>query len=89
MLAALSVALAACSGWSQPRFDAVPGPVRTLDLAAAAADEAQPLTPDEWRAVDRAHDAYLPAFDQVRSESIAPRVRDARARQQKELERDT
>lgn len=88
MLAALSLALAACSGWSQPRFDAVPGPVRTLDLAAAAADEAEPLTPDEWRAVDRAHDAYLAAFDQVRSEAIAPLVRDARAREQKELERD-
>ena len=88
MLAALSLALAACSGWSQPRFDAVPGPVRTLDLAAAAADEAEPLTPDEWRAVDRAHDAYLAAFDQVRSDSIAPLVRDARAREQKELERD-
>jgi hypothetical protein len=88
VLAALSLALAACSGWSQPRFDAVPGPVRTLDLAAAAADEPEPLTPDEWRAVDRAHDAYLAAFDQVRSESIAPLVRDARAREQKELERD-
>lgn len=88
VLAALSLALAACSGGSQPRFDAVPGPVRTLDLAAAAADEPDPLSPDEWRAVDRAHDAYLAAFDQVRSESIAPLVRDARAREQKELERD-
>ncbi|MFM9169179.1 MAG: hypothetical protein ACKOTD_03400 [Phycisphaerales bacterium] len=66
----------------------MPGPVRTLDLAAAAADEPEPLAPDEWRAVDRAHDAYLAAFDQVRSESIAPLVRDARAREQKELERD-
>lgn len=88
MLAALSLALAACSGWSQPRFDAVPGPVRTMDLAASAADEPEPLTPDEWRAVDRAHDAYLAGFDQVRSEAIAPLVRDARAREQADLERD-
>jgi hypothetical protein len=59
-----------------------------MDLAASAADEPEPLTPDEWRAVDRAHDAYLAGFDQVRSEAIAPLVRDARAREQADLERD-
>ncbi len=67
-----------CGRWVETRFDAVPGPVRSRDLATAAGAEAAPLTPAEWQAVDRVHDAYLMAFDALRAELLVSVVRDAR-----------
>ena len=77
-LALLAITAWGCGRWVETRFDAVPGPVRTRDLATAAAAESAPLTPAEWQAVDRVHDAYLTAFDALRAELLVSVVRDAR-----------
>lgn len=77
-IAALLALAGGCGGRTQPRFDALPGPVRTQDLAAAALAEPAPLALEEWAAVDALHDAYLAEFDALRAESLAPLARDAR-----------
>lgn len=82
ILAVLALATALATGCRpsvEPRFDAVPGPVRTVDIAIAAAEEPQPLTPDEWAAVDAVHDRYLVDFDRLRTEVLAPLVQAVRA----------
>lgn len=77
-IAALLALAGGCGGRTQPRFDALPGPVRTQDLAAAALAEPAPLALEEWVAVDALHDAYLAEFDALRAEALAPLARDAR-----------
>jgi len=72
-------ALPAMAGSVVPRYDTLPPPLRTIDLAAAAADEPVPLTAAEWKAMDAAHDRYLQGFDALRAEAIAPLVVVARA----------
>jgi hypothetical protein len=72
-------ALPAMAGSVVPRYDTLPPPLRTIDLAAAAADEPVPLTAAEWKAIDAAHARYLQGSDALRAEAIAPLVVVARA----------
>ena len=81
---AVMVLLAGCGSGANPRFDALPGPISTLDLAIAAADEAAPLSADEWASLESMHDHYLTDFDRLRVEAIAPLVREVRAREESE-----
>ncbi len=81
---AVMVLLAGCGSGANPRFDALPGPISTLDLAIAAADEAAPLSADEWASLESMHDHYLTDFDRLRVEAIAPLVREVRARDESE-----
>jgi len=81
---AVMVLLAGCGSGANPRFDALPGPLSTLDLAIAAADEAAPLSADEWASLESMHDHYLTDFDRLRVEAIAPLVREVRAREESE-----
>ncbi len=81
---AVTVLLAGCGSGANPRFDALPGPISTLDLAIAAADEAAPLSADEWASLESMHDHYLTDFDRLRVEAIAPLVREVRAREESE-----
>lgn len=79
MVAVLAAAapLAGCGG-SPFRFDALPGPITTVDVAVAASGEQVPLSADEWSAVDHVLDGYLADFERLRGESIAPLVLEAR-----------
>jgi hypothetical protein len=81
---AVTAMLAGCGSGANPRFDALPGPLSTLDLAIAAADEAAPLSADEWASLESMHDHYLTDFDRLRVEAIAPLVREVRARKESE-----
>ncbi len=81
---AVTVLLAGCGSGANPRFDALPGPISTLDLAIAAADEAAPLSADEWASLESMHDHYLTDFDRLRVEAITPLVREVRAREESE-----
>jgi hypothetical protein len=81
---AVTALLAGCGSGENPRFDALPGPLSTLDLAIAAADEAAPLSADEWASLESMHDHYLTDFDRLRVEAIAPLVREVRAREESE-----
>lgn len=76
--AALMALAGGCGGRTQPRFDALPGPVGTTELAAAALAEPEPLTLEEWARLDALHDAYLADFDALRAATLAPLARDAR-----------
>lgn len=80
----LTVLLAGCGSGMLPRFDSLPGPVRTIDLAIAAADETTPLSADEWATLESMHDHYLMDFDRLRVEAIAPFVREVRSREESE-----
>lgn len=77
-LLAILLGLQGCRPPYESRYDAVPGPVGTADLVAAALDESTPLTAEEWRAADTALDSYLRAFDELRNSTIAPFVREMR-----------
>ncbi len=81
---AVTVLLAGCGPGTGPRFDALPSPLRTLDLAIAAADETTPLSADEWATLESMHDHYLTDFDRLRVEAIAPLVREVRSREESE-----
>ena len=71
-------ALAGCGSRDETRFDAMPGPLRTVDFAVAARDERPPLSEDEWASVDAMHDRYLLDFDRLRQEVLAPLAREVR-----------
>ena len=78
-LAAALIALAVAPGCGAPdgtRFDAMPGPLRTVDFAVAAALESTPLSEDEWASLEAMHDRYLQEFDIVRRETVAPLARE-------------
>lgn len=84
ILAAVAlVAIAGCRSGAEPRFDAVPGPLRTVDLAVAAADEPTPLSADEWALLEALHDKYLTEYDRLRIEAIAPLVQAVRQDEQR------
>jgi hypothetical protein len=79
LLAAALIALAVAPGCGAPddtRFDAMPGPLRTVDLAVAASLEATPLSEDEWASLEAMHDRYLQDFDVVRRDTVAPLARE-------------
>ncbi len=79
LLATGIAALAACGSGAEQRYDALPGPVRTVDLAMAAAEEQRPLSEDEWASLEAMHDRYLTEFDRLREETLVPLSREVRA----------
>ena len=72
------LAAAGCGSPDETRFDAIPGPLRTADIAAAAAVEEVPLSEDEWASIESMHDRYLQDFDAVRRDTLAPLAREVR-----------
>lgn len=62
----------------ETRYGAVPGPITTAELVAAAVQEPVPLTAEEWSLVDAAMDRYLRDYAVAQAELIAPLVREAR-----------
>ncbi|NBQ14829.1 MAG: hypothetical protein EBU31_09515 [Proteobacteria bacterium] len=87
-LAALAavVALPGCGASDEPRFNCLPAPISTVDLAVSAASESTALTEDEWASLESLHDRYLGDFDRLRVEVMAPLVREAQ--DMKDVQRD-
>jgi len=87
-LAALAaiVALPGCGASDEPRFNCLPAPISTVDLAASAASESAAITDDEWASLESLHDRYLADFDRLRLEVMVPLVREAQAA--KDVQRD-
>ncbi|MFO0962115.1 MAG: hypothetical protein U0625_04335 [Phycisphaerales bacterium] len=87
-ITAALLALAACGRPNDPRFDAIPGPLSTVDIAIAVASEPQPLTLDEWASLEALHDRYLIDYDRLRIEVIAPLVQEVRRDHKREWMED-
>ena len=87
-LAALAAmaALPGCGASDEPRFNCLPAPISTVDLAVSAASESAVLTEDEWASLESLHDRYLTDFDRLRLEVMVPLVREAQAA--KDVQRD-
>lgn len=88
LVVAMLAALAACGGAADQRYDALPGPLRTVDLAVSAADEARPLSEDEWASLEAMHDRYLLDFDRLREELLVPLAREVRSIPPEQLSQD-
>jgi hypothetical protein len=80
------VALPGCGASDEPRFNCLPAPISTVDLAVSAASESAALTDDEWASLESLHDRYLADFDRLRLEVMVPLVREAQAA--KDVQRD-
>jgi hypothetical protein len=82
LLAALALlgvlALTGCRPPYEDRHEALPDPIGTAHLVAAAIEEPTPLTLAEWQLVDSLLDGYLRTFDDLRASTIAPYVRSVR-----------
>ena len=83
---AAMVALPGCGASDEPRFNCLPAPISTVDLAVSAASESAALTDDEWASLESLHDRYLADFDRLRLEVMVPLVREAQAA--KDVQRD-
>ncbi|MSR18615.1 MAG: hypothetical protein EXS00_05520 [Phycisphaerales bacterium] len=59
--------VAGCGGPPSPRFDRLPRPITTEQIAATLLESAP-----NWPLIDQAHDAYLLAFDELRVRMLAP-----------------
>ena len=88
LVVAALAALPACGGGADQRFDALPGPLRTVDLAVSAAEEDRPLSEDEWASLESLHDRYLLDFDRLREEVLAPLAKEVRAIPAEQLSQD-
>ena len=88
LLGAGIAGLAACGSGAEQRYDALPGPVRTVDLAIAASEEQRPLSEDEWASLESMHDRYLTEFDRLREETLGPLAREVRAAPADQLAQD-
>lgn len=79
---------AGCGSRDDTRFDALPGPIRTVDFAVAATVEETPLSEDEWASIEAMHDRYLQDFDAVRRDVLSPLARDVRDARENKLSED-
>lgn len=77
-LVTLVAVVTGCRPPYEAKHDAIPDPVGTLELVAAAMDESTPLSPAEWAVVDAALDAHRAEYDQLRVTVIAPYAREVR-----------
>jgi hypothetical protein len=74
----LAAVVSGCRPPYEARHDAIPEPVGTAELVAAALEESAPLTLSEWAAADAAVDAYMAEFDGLRVAVLAPYAREIR-----------